>query len=60
MSKIIIVIDGGLVQAVYSNDENVSVDVLDKDNWRDDFCSDDESKMYEKMDHETEDMEQIY
>ena len=32
MDKIIVEIRGGIVQAVYSNDKNINIDVLDWDN----------------------------
>ena len=31
MTRIIVVVKGGICQAVYSSDENVEVEVLDKD-----------------------------
>lgn len=35
MSKVAIIVKGGLVQAVYSTDENIDVEVYDFDNYMD-------------------------
>lgn len=60
MKKIIVVVDGGLVQAAYCRDQDVSIEVLDYDNFRDESCKGKEKELYEGLEKEVSDLTQIY
>jgi len=56
MTKIIIEVEGGLVQNVYSTDKDVEVEILDRDNLE--VCDDqDEIDYIERLEQEAESME---
>lgn len=58
--RIIVQVEGGLVQAIYSNElENLDIDVLDLDNLKEES----DQKMidfYKKLEAEIEDLKQVY
>ena len=58
--KVIIVVRGGLVAGACSNDESVTVEVLDHDNWEDADCSEEDAARYEALNKECESMHGIY
>lgn len=61
MKRVIVVVRGGLVDAVYSDGEKISVDVLDYDNFEDDSCSMDEFEAYKKLQIEVDEkLDQVY
>ena len=55
MSKIIIEVSGGVVQAVNSDDPHIEVEVLDWDNWREERGL--SMKLMERMEEEYKQLE---
>lgn len=59
-NRIIVVVRGGLVQTVYANVDNVSVDVLDYDSLEEGDTFDWEQELYEKLDKEKDELTEVY
>lgn len=49
MTKVIIEIKGGVVQAIYSTSENIKIGILDRDNYKDRDCQGEELEHYQNL-----------
>lgn len=49
MCEIIIIVEGGAVQAAYCDTEGISINVLDQDSQKDCCCDSDDKIMYENL-----------
>jgi len=58
--KIIIEVEGGLVQEIHSNDPDIVVDVLDRDNQKCGDCSNEQLDLYDDMERELESWDNAY
>ena len=58
--KVIVVVEGGIVQSAYSNDGDIQLDVLDWDNFRGPDCDSKEQELYERLNREMATMADIY
>ena len=59
MKKVIVVIEGGVCQAVYSDDETIEVEILDRDNQNEEIDKD-ELKRFDELDSEIKKLNAIY
>jgi hypothetical protein len=58
--EVIVVVEGGVVQTAWSNDQNIKVGVLDHDNWKDAECGEGEAAHYANLQASLVLMGQVY
>jgi len=58
--RVVVVVEGGIVQAAFSNDQNITVEILDQDNWKDAECGDQEAAYYKSLQAALHLMDQVY